>query len=120
MEGPFKKAVQQVINKAWEDDTYRAALINNPNDAIKSVTGLQVPEGINLVFTDQTDSSVSFINIPPKPNADDMELTDEQLEQVAGGEFFVGAAVLGLVAVLGAAAIGAGGATASAGIDKGW
>lgn len=120
MEGPFKKAVQTVINKAWEDDSYRASLVANPNQAIQNLTGLQVPAGVNLVFNDQTDASISFINIPPKPNPDDMELTDEQLEQVAGGEFFVGAAIIGIVGALGAATIGAGGAVAAAGIDKGW
>ena len=80
------------------------------------VTGLQVPSGVNLVVNDQTDTSIGYINIPPKPNYDDMELSDEQLEVVAGGEVVLIAALIGL----GGAVIGAAGGIAGAGISKGW
>lgn len=117
MDVSFKKAVQQVINKAWDDESYRQTLLQNPNTAIQQVTGLQVPNGVNLVFNDQTDANTTYINIPPKPNFDDMELSDEQLEAVAGGEvILIVGAVIGLVG----ATVGAGAAVASAGINNGW
>lgn len=39
-----------------------------------------------MVVSDQTDPNMMYLYIPPKPDFDDMELTNEQLEQVAGGE----------------------------------
>lgn len=88
MENNTKKAIQSVIGKAWEDAHFKAALVENPRNAIKSLTGLDLPADIDLVITDQTNSSKVYINIPPKPNFDNMELSDEQLEVVAGGEIF--------------------------------
>lgn len=115
MEAQFKQVVQQVINKAWEDDAYRASLVNAPKSAIKSLTGVDIPAGVNLVFADQTDASVQYVNLPPKPDFDNMELSDEQLELVAGGEVIV-VAILGLIG----AVAGAAGGVASSGIKAGW
>ncbi len=84
-----KKVIQTVINKAWEDDSFRKKLVNNPNAAITSLTGGSVPANYELVVADQTDPATIYLNIPPKPNFDNMELSDEQLEQVAGGEVLV-------------------------------
>ncbi len=84
-----KKVIQTVINKAWEDDNFRQELVSNPNAAIASVTGGSVPANYELVVADQTDPATIYLNIPPKPNFDNMELSDEQLEQVAGGEVFI-------------------------------
>lgn len=81
------KVFQEVINKAWDDDSYRAQLIAEPAVAIKSATGYEVPAGAKIVVVDETDPSVVHFHLPPEPNFDDMELTDEQLEAVAGGEF---------------------------------
>ncbi len=82
----IKKGLQTVVNKAWDDAQFKSDLVSNPKSAIESATGLKVPEHVAIVVNDQTDEDTVFLNIPPKPNFDDMELTDEQLEQVAGGE----------------------------------
>ena len=82
-----QKLFQTVVQKAWEDTTFKQELINNPIEAIENLTGKRVklPEGKTVVVRDQTDASVVYINIPAEPNMDDMELTEEQLEIVAGG-----------------------------------
>ena len=82
-----QKLFQTVVQKAWEDTAFKQELISNPIDAIENLTGKRVklPEGKTVVVRDQTDASVVYINIPAEPNMDDMELTEEQLEIVAGG-----------------------------------
>ena len=85
----IQKGLQTVINKAWDDAQFKSELVANPKSAIQTVTGLAVPEGVNIVVNDQTDPDTIFLNIPSKPNFESMELTDEQLEQVSGGEVFV-------------------------------
>lgn len=76
----------QLLQKAQQDAEFKQRLIANPVAALEDFTGkeLTLPEGKTLVVRDQTDESTVYFNIPPNPN--DMELTDEQLEVVAGGD----------------------------------
>ncbi len=59
----------------------------DPIDAIEKATGERVhlPEGKTLIVKDQTDGSVVYVNVPAEPNLEDLELSEEQLEAVAGG-----------------------------------
>jgi hypothetical protein len=76
-----------LISKAWEDETFKQELVKSPIAAIKKATGqtIKVPEGKTLLVRDQTNPSVIYINIPPEPKVDDIEMTEEQLESIAGG-----------------------------------
>ena len=85
----IQKGLQTVVNKAWDDAQFKSDLVANPKSAIQSATGLAVPDNMNIVVNDQTDAATVYVNIPPKPDFNDMELTDEQLEQVSGGEVVV-------------------------------
>ena len=85
----IQKGLQTVVNKAWDDAQFKSELIANPKSAIQSATGLSVPADIKIVVNDQTNEETVYLNIPPKPEFDNMELTDEQLEKVAGGEVFL-------------------------------
>ena len=100
-----QKGIQTVVNKAWDDSEFLNELIASPQEAIEKATGnpISLPEGVTLRVNDQTDANTYYINIPPKPDYSNMELSDEQLEQVAGGELAV-TAVIGVT--LGAAALG--------------
>ncbi len=82
-----QKLFQTIVQKAWEDNDFKQELIANPLDAIESLTGvrLNLPQGKTIVVLDQTDDSVVYINIPVQPNMEDVELTEEQLEIIAGG-----------------------------------
>jgi hypothetical protein len=77
----------EVVQKAWEDSQFKSELMANPVEAIEKATGhkLNLPEGKTLVVRDQTDESVVYINIPAKLNTEDVELNEDQLEAVAGG-----------------------------------
>jgi len=84
-----QKLYQEIIQKAWEDAEFRKELIDNPSDAIEKLTGvkLNLPEGKSIVVRDQTDDSTVYINIPPaEQKMDDVELSEEDLEAVAGGK----------------------------------
>ncbi len=79
--------LQAVITKAWEDQVFKQELIANPIDAIEKLTGerVKLPAGKTLIVRDQTDASSIYVNIPSEPKMEDMELSEEQLEVVAGG-----------------------------------
>ncbi|MFY7672168.1 NHLP leader peptide family RiPP precursor [Tenacibaculum sp. MEBiC06402] len=76
-----------IIKKAWEDTNFKNELIQNPVEAIEKLTGkkLDLTGGKKVVVNDQTDTSNVYINIPAKPNMEDLQLSEEQLEAVAGG-----------------------------------
>jgi galactose-1-phosphate uridylyltransferase len=87
MEQRKQEIIQAVISKSWEDLSFRNELITDPVAAIEKLTGARIvlPEGKTLVFADQTDKSKVYVNIPAEPEMENMELTEEQLESIAGG-----------------------------------
>lgn len=82
-----QKLYAEVVQKVWEDAQFKSELVANPTAAIEKLTGhkLNLPEGKTLVVRDQTDESTVYINLPAKPNTEDVELNEDQLEAVAGG-----------------------------------
>ncbi|WP_415328992.1 NHLP leader peptide family RiPP precursor [Chryseobacterium sp. MMS23-Vi53] len=82
-----QQVLQLVISKAWEDQNFRKELIENPVTAIENFTGAKIilPEGKELVVADQSDNSKIFVNIPSEPDLENMELSEDQLEAIAGG-----------------------------------
>ncbi|MEO1012687.1 MAG: NHLP leader peptide family RiPP precursor [Bacteroidota bacterium] len=82
----FEKNLNTLISKCWEDETFKHELIANPVEAIEKLSGKPLDlNGKKIVVTDQTDPATVHINIPSNPN--DMELTEAELETVAGGGF---------------------------------
>ncbi len=81
-----QKMYAEIVQKAWEDAEFKKELLKNPLEAIENFTGkkLNLPEGKTLAVRDQTDESTVYINIPVKVNTD-AELSEDQLEAVAGG-----------------------------------
>jgi hypothetical protein len=75
------KKMQQVIAKAWMDDSFKQMLLADPAAALKQ-EGITVPDGVMIKAVENTDK-VFHLVLPPKPA--DGELMDEQLDAVAGG-----------------------------------
>ena len=91
-----KKLYSQIVQKAWADAEFKKELMVNPVNAIEKLGyKIDLPQGKTVVVFDQTDESVAYINIPRQPQLDSLELTDEQLEMVNGGEFVVAIAIGG-------------------------
>ena len=78
----------QVIEKAWTDSDFKSALIENPQAAIQEAFAgkVKVFDNVNIIVEDQSEENTVYINIPPaKDSYNDVELSEEQLEAVAGG-----------------------------------
>lgn len=74
----------RIFDKCYEDETFKRALLSNPVQTIESLSGKPMNlNGAKLVITDQSDSTTVYINIPA--NQDSIQLTEDQLELVAGG-----------------------------------
>ena len=83
-----QQILQSIVQKAWQDTEFKNNLIQNPVATVEAFLEhpISLPEGKNIAFVDQTDSTTIFINIPAEPNLEDMELNEEQLDGVSGGE----------------------------------
>ncbi len=93
-----QKLYEEIVQKAWDDASFKNNLMANPAETIAKFTGnkFNVPAGQTLVVRDQTDESTIYLNIPRKVEIDELELSDEQLEMVAGGSdamFWVGVGI---------------------------
>ncbi|BAF60515.1 hypothetical protein PTH_2334 [Pelotomaculum thermopropionicum SI] len=75
-----KEFKEQIIKKAQADREFRKALVRNPKRAIGQL-GVQFPEDVEVKVVEDS-AGVVYLVLPV--NLD--ELTDEQLDDVAGGE----------------------------------
>lgn len=80
--------LQKVYEKCWNDASFKAELIAAPQAALRAHFNfeLDLPEGVQVKAYDLTDQTKSYLPLPAEPNWEEMELSDEQLELVAGGE----------------------------------
>ncbi len=93
-----EELLKTLIQKAWNNPEFKNQLVTNPKETISKEIGkkFELPNGRQIIVEDQTDNNKIFLNIPPQQfNLDDFELTDEQLEQVSGGDLVTG----GLIAL---------------------
>ena len=77
-----QETLLQVQKKAESDAAFREKLKTNPNAAIEEIAGIQVPAGFKINVVDANDADLTIAL--PKTKSD--ELSDNDLESVAGGK----------------------------------
>jgi hypothetical protein len=90
---------EKIIARAWTDDEFRQKFVADPKGQFEAHLGTKLPEALQMTAHEETEHSLHFV-IPMKPEADLSELSDEDLEKVAGGvDVIVGTAVAITIAV---------------------
>ncbi len=79
-----KEFEEQIIKKAQSDKEFKKALVDNPKEALGQL-GVQLPEDVEVKVVEES-ARVVYLVLPDNPD----ELTDEQLDRVAGGVWFCG------------------------------
>jgi hypothetical protein len=74
----------QVIDRASKDQDFRQRLISDPKGTISKEFGVTIPGNISLNIVQDTPTAW-YLVLPPVPAAVGSELSEEQLEAVAGG-----------------------------------
>jgi hypothetical protein len=77
--------INNILAKCWGDENFKKNLLIDPT-AILKAEGIEIPTGYTIRVLENTDKVVNYV-LPPNPNA---ELSDSELEAVAGGKTVVG------------------------------
>src|SRR5215213_6943456 len=78
---------RRLIEKSFQDEAFRQRLMEDPKGAVEQELGTQLPEGVRVVAVEETQDTI-YLVLPSTPMAgtEGVELSDQQLEAVAGGE----------------------------------
>ncbi len=76
---------RRLVQRSIEDDAFRRRLIEDPKAAVEQELGTRLPEGARVVAVEETQDTI-YLVLPSTPMAGGKgeELTDQQLESVAG------------------------------------
>ena len=102
--------------KAWKDAEFRKAVTSDPKKLLEEQLGRKLPEDLRI-FVHEEDEETLHFSILPAPAAS-ADLSDEDLEKVAGGTEIT-LAIFGTV-LAGAAVTGAVATGVVVGVKQGW
>ena len=85
------KKMNKIIAKCWADEAFKTKLLADPAATLKA-EGAEVPAGLTVKAVENTDQ-VFYLVIPAKPT----DLSDEDLDKVAGGGIPGGFCLCGVV-----------------------
>jgi len=79
-----------LTKKAWEDDEFRRRFVADPKGMLAEFLGQKVPDSLSVSVHEEAPGNLHFV-IPAKPPSDALqELSDAELERIAGGTLLEG------------------------------
>jgi len=82
-ESPRNQLRTALIEKCWKDPKFKTQVIADPKGMYEKATGKKLPDNVKI-FIHEEDAHTLHFSIPPAPQ-NSSELSDEELERVAGG-----------------------------------
>ncbi|MEZ5403203.1 MAG: NHLP leader peptide family RiPP precursor [Bryobacteraceae bacterium] len=79
----IEDTIQAAIKRGKTDLAFRKLALSEPNTALQQLSGKELPDGLKVKFFDGSDAHLTIVL--PEYVEDESELTDVQLESVAGG-----------------------------------
>lgn len=77
---------RQLVARCWRDEALRQRLLTEPAAVLKE-NGILTPPGATVKVLQNTNALIHF-TLPARPENYSDELTDAELEMVAGGAFY--------------------------------
>lgn len=76
---------QRLIRRSLEDDSFRQRLLADPRGALEQELGARLPEDVRVVAVEETPESVFLVLPSRSAEVESGELSERELETVAGG-----------------------------------
>jgi hypothetical protein len=81
---PEELARQELIQKSVEDEELRRRLLSDPKGTVEQELGTVLPESIDIRAVEETPETI-YLVLPPSSSEPGGELSERDLEAVAGG-----------------------------------
>jgi hypothetical protein len=76
---------RRLVERSLQDDAFRRRLLSDPRAAVEEELGTRLPEGVRVVAVEETAQSIYLVLPSTSPLGESSELSDRELEAVAGG-----------------------------------
>ena len=76
---------RRLVQRSLEDDAFRQRLLEYPKAAVEEELGTQLPEDVRVVAVEETAETIYLVLPSDSPIGEGVELSDQELEAVAGG-----------------------------------
>jgi hypothetical protein len=96
----------QLIEKCWKDPEFKKQVVSDPKGMLEQHTGQKLPAGLKIVVHEEDANTLHF-TIPQAPT-NLSELSDAELERVAGGTDLIITLVVSLSVSIYGATLGVG------------
>src|SRR4051794_37093251 len=78
------KQWSEVVARAWSDESFKQRLLSDPG-AVLAEAGLPIPRNLQVQVHEATPTQFHLVLPPPPPSGQRDQLTDAELDLVAGG-----------------------------------
>jgi Nitrile hydratase, alpha chain len=75
---------RRLIQRSLEDEEFRQRLLDDPKAAVEQELGTRLPEGVQVRAVEETVDSIYLVLPSAESIGEGAELSDQELEEVAG------------------------------------
>jgi hypothetical protein len=76
---------RRLVQRSLQDDDFRRRLLEDPKAAVEQELGRRLPEGVQVRAVEETPDTIYLVLPSSSPVGEGGEISDRELEEVAGG-----------------------------------